>query len=404
VNLRTLGWAAYVAVSWTWCIGMFFPVLLVRDYGIWGFVAFAVPNVVGAGAMGWVLCRDGMSERLVHRHRHAMVAFSVVTAAFHLYWLVWLIYVVLDAPVLIMFIIMLLIMLGQFPSGDSKRSSRHYHLRAAAGVLVFSGWMAIEMWNSGDMGLPKAPPVMATGGLWYLSLPLLLGFALCPYLDLTFHHARQSLGVRSAKTAFTIGFGVLFLAMILITLGYSGLVERLLSGSEIVAPARLGSLVIHIGIQVVVTLAFHAALVGTNRGSPRRSPLAWGLLVGMVVGVLPIVVGADPVHAGLSIGELIYRGFMVFYGLVFPAYVWIAMIPTRDGHSGIKGRDGRHKRRVLAGVIALALPFYWLGFIERIEPWIVVGVAVVLLGRLAVRGGGGGGGAKVLPAGSGGGS
>lgn len=50
-----LGWAAYLACSWTWCIGMFLPVLLVRDYGVWGFVVFAVPNVVGAGAMGWVL-------------------------------------------------------------------------------------------------------------------------------------------------------------------------------------------------------------------------------------------------------------------------------------------------------------------------------------------------------------
>ena len=53
----------------------------------------------------------------------------------------------------------------------------------------------------------------------------LFGFALCPYLDLTFHRARQSLAGRDAKTAFGVGFGVLFALMILFTLGYSGWLE-----------------------------------------------------------------------------------------------------------------------------------------------------------------------------------
>ena len=29
--LNTIGWGAYLACSWTWCIGMFLPVLLIRD-------------------------------------------------------------------------------------------------------------------------------------------------------------------------------------------------------------------------------------------------------------------------------------------------------------------------------------------------------------------------------------
>jgi hypothetical protein len=49
----TLGWANYLGMSWTWCIGMFLPVLLVRDYGIGAWWIFAIPNVVGAAAMGW---------------------------------------------------------------------------------------------------------------------------------------------------------------------------------------------------------------------------------------------------------------------------------------------------------------------------------------------------------------
>src|ERR1043165_610938 len=85
----TLGWAAYLACSWTWCIGMFLPVLLVRDYGIWGFVVFAVPNVVGAAAMGWVL-RDGASERIVARHLRALRYFSIVTIVFQIHFAIWL--------------------------------------------------------------------------------------------------------------------------------------------------------------------------------------------------------------------------------------------------------------------------------------------------------------------------
>ena len=48
-------WACFLGCSWTWVIGMFFPVLLLRDYGFMGWVVFAIPNVVGAAAMGWVL-------------------------------------------------------------------------------------------------------------------------------------------------------------------------------------------------------------------------------------------------------------------------------------------------------------------------------------------------------------
>src|SRR6184192_2117105 len=79
--LPSFSWAIYLGMSWTWCIGMFLPVLLVRDFDIWGWVVFAVPNVVGAAAMGWVLSRQG-SYNISHHHQAAVEAFSVVTIAF----------------------------------------------------------------------------------------------------------------------------------------------------------------------------------------------------------------------------------------------------------------------------------------------------------------------------------
>ena len=86
-----LVWAAFLGCSWTWCIGMFLPVLLVRDYGVWGWVVFAVPNVLGAAAMGWVLSDPARSSQLVERHRAACVCFSLITIVFHVFFVRWLV-------------------------------------------------------------------------------------------------------------------------------------------------------------------------------------------------------------------------------------------------------------------------------------------------------------------------
>src|SRR5438874_5606425 len=86
--LPSFSWAIYLGMSWTWCIGMFLPVLLVRDYGIWGWIVFATPNVVGAAAMGWVL-KDHDSQAMVQAHNYAIKAFSFVTAAFQLFFAFW---------------------------------------------------------------------------------------------------------------------------------------------------------------------------------------------------------------------------------------------------------------------------------------------------------------------------
>ena len=79
-------------------------------------------------------------------------------------------------------------------------------------------------------------------------------------------------------------------------------------------------------------------------------------------------------------GELIYRLFMSFYGLVFPAYVWICMVPGRGGESGLT--PGKLRAMMLG--ILVAAPMYWMGFIEDQLVWLVPGVAAVLLSRFAV--------------------
>src|SRR5687768_14463818 len=87
--LRSLRWALFLACSWTWCIGMFLPVLFVRNWGILAWVVFAIPNVIGAAAMGLVIRSRETSERILLQHQPAVAWFSLITIAFHIYFNYW---------------------------------------------------------------------------------------------------------------------------------------------------------------------------------------------------------------------------------------------------------------------------------------------------------------------------
>jgi hypothetical protein len=84
-----------------------------------------------------------------------------------------------------------------------------------------------------------------------------------------------------------------------------------------------------------------------------------------------------PRVAGLDAGEIVYRVFMACYGLVFPVYVWLFMLPKR-------GRHPTMLARALIFTILIAMPMYFAGFILNRMVWLIPGVAVALLGRAMV--------------------
>src|SRR5687768_10415445 len=197
-----LKWAVYLGVSWTWCIGMFLPVLLVRDLGTWAWWAFAIPNVVGAGAMGWVMRNTPMqSLKLQTDHRHACVAFSVVTVTFHIFFLFWMVERLLEARFFSFVVPLVLVMIGIV-------THRRWGLWAASfSALAISIIAWIWIWDHLDYGISASG---FRGGLKEVSMlapVFVLGFALCPYLDLTFHRARLYTSVTGGKRAFAAGFG-----------------------------------------------------------------------------------------------------------------------------------------------------------------------------------------------------
>ncbi len=90
--------------------------------------------------------------------------------------------------------------------------------------------------------------------------------------------------------------------------------------------------------------------------------------------------------------EVVYRLFLSFYGLVFPAYVWICVAPARVALRrrpiGLSGPEAaevtRGRIRVLIAVLIVAAPMYWKGFIQNDWSWLAPGVGVVLLAPLTL--------------------
>ncbi|MEX2217497.1 MAG: hypothetical protein WD749_01950 [Phycisphaerales bacterium] len=387
------GWACFLASSWTWCIGMFLPVLLFRDFGAWSFAAFAVPNVVGAAAMGVGLRSAGASRGLIARHSAACGAFSLVARAFQFFFLVW---VLLNTPgrgagllVLAAFLVGLILGSRAY-AGSALRGAR----LGGAGALLISVALLAAFGVLGGLRLPPEAVGAAGAGpardLLWLAPVMAFGFAFCPWLDLTFHHARQSAPGWAGDRAFVLGFGVLFAGMIGATFLYAWVFldpagELSFAG---LGGAAMALLLCHMGVQLGFTTELHRARVDRAGAAPRvvhARGIDWSAL-GIAAGVLTAFL---PPVAGLTGGEVLYRLFMAFYGLVFPAYVWVCVIPARGGSEEAAGPTARSL--VLWGAaVAVAAPMFWMGFVEREAWWLGPGLGAVLLARVPLMVGGAG--------------
>jgi hypothetical protein len=368
--MAPMSWAAYLACSWTWCIGMFLPVLLVRDYGLGGWFVFAIPNVIGAGAMGWVLARPGASERIVAEHRSACVAFSAITLAFHAFFLSWLAVRIIPLPWCI----------AAVAAGSALavvlRSKRSIDLALAWIVLAVS--VIVLVHGLQHYSISERRGLKDARDLLWLAPVCAFGFALCPYLDLTFHRAKQSTNPAGGKIAFGVGFGVFFLAMIVLTLLYEG--DIVWDGRGSFGAAGLRTWVaLHIAAQAGFTWMVHLRAQPPMR---KRDVPIWSIaaILAIAAGVIvwvPQLQDFQLRHSQMLTGEAIYRIFMSFYGLVFPAYVWICMTPV----GGVAPGPTRRALTVCAIAVAIAAPMFWMGFIVGQMFWLLPGLVVVLLAR-----------------------
>jgi hypothetical protein len=362
--MKTLGWTVFLGVSWTWCIGMFLPVILLAHLGIGGFIVLAVPNVLGAAAMGWIIRDAAQSRRWVRQHESACVWFSLATITFHAFFAAWLIRKLAGpatgAIVAVVFWVFWVIL--QWRRGG-KFLATMLALAVSLLAIAWGLWRGELPYVARPIPTLALPPIQA---LWMAPV-FLFAFAFCPYLDLTFHTAWEALNRTQARVAFTLGFGGIFLLMLLFTLGYSGWMVARFDRDRYPQLAMILSA--HLIVQSCVTAALHAQQVAAHL---RRLRLA-GFAVFSAALVVVVLLGVtDPralTYHGLRLGELIYRCFTAFYGLGFAAYVWLRMIPP--ARSNLR----------LALAILIALPLYWMGFIEQHLIYLLPGAAVLLLSR-----------------------
>jgi len=368
-------WAVFLGSSWTWCIGMFLPVLLVRDIGFWGWIVFAAPNVLGAALMGWVLKSPESSRTLVALHGPACNAFSVVTIAFHVFFVLWFIPRLVGLPIAAcVFPLTAVYLLLTFARPNSD-------LIAGAAAWIISLAMFALFLRTPAAVLP-AMQVLPNHDALYLAPVCLFGFALCPYLDLTFHRARQHQPTLArSRFVFGAGFGVFFFLNIVFSLFYANAVDPLLAPDwrSHVRPVFGAILATHMIVQTTFTLSAHA-----RSFAARTTPAGVFGLIGLTQLAILAALAAGMLPArpfGLDFGEIVYRLFMAFYGLVFPAYVWICMVPR--ARLELSAPTPAAIRIALIAIL-LASPMFWLGFIQNRMLWLLPGVAIVFLARLAL--------------------
>jgi hypothetical protein len=337
---------------------MYLPLLLLDRFGWPGFLVFAIPNVLGCTLMGYVV-RRRRSARMVCRHETAMRWFSLITVAFHLHFAGYLALQFLPAAAYELQASTawigapLLLLLG----GIALSSLGDRAWLALTGLVYLVSLAAFSA--LGIEPLAAIPRGGSQGGRDLLMLaPVFgIGFLLCPYLDLTFHRASRTAGSPHAFLA----FGIAFVVMILLSCAY---------WSE---PSRAMPFVAaHITAQSLFTVGAHLRELRLTAGPSPARRVAW---MAAPLLVLPLTVLAATSDRPTGASDDLYLRFMVFYGLVFPAYVLLFIGPARPL------RPTRTALLILGAVVLALAPLYELAFLQEIT-WVMIVPAAAAAGWL----------------------
>jgi hypothetical protein len=363
-SLRTVLSGFALATSWTWCIGMFAPIVIGQLMGWPGILAFAIPNILGCALFGYLRSAERSREE-TRDHAAMMAFFSAATIAYQVFFAGW-----LWGPVL----------------GENFRMTPGEGTALASGAIFGAAvllaaiprgvlWMLAALayplslltfaflpWSFifGGESQGIAFNSLALEGAWApmdlaLVLPtIVFGFALSPNLDLTFHRARQEVPAGARPTNFAV-FGVTFASMLVLTVCY------LAAG-----PGALNNPAVrtHMAIQLALTSALHLSELRLVRIAP-NARLVLGLGAGFV-GLLAAL---------LAPNRDTYLRFLGLYGLLFPAYAFLAL--------RLIGRPRPIHWIALLASLAVVTPLLDQSFTDEPTLWtplaVIVPVAVVLL-------------------------
>src|SRR6266568_3601613 len=275
--------------------------------------------------MGFVIRSRQTSEDVLINHRTAIAIFSLITIAFHIYFVYWFAAERLMGPWLLVIPVA-----AFFLMWSAGRQSPQTDPVMAAIVWVLSmAAFAVFAWHPG-WRLDLLPARwLAYEVLWLLPV-CILGFVLCPYLDATFHRARMASGDRSGLV-FSLGFGVFFLCMILFTLWYTKFVAAAIYPGNVSSIPRTIALVIgcHMSIQSAFTAAVHVRELERMQMPTRFRLGALAVLFAAVLAAAFVSKIDLERWLGVDGGEAGYWLFMAFYTVLAPTYVWLFMLSRR---------------------------------------------------------------------------
>lgn len=347
ISLRTLLSGFALATSWTWCIGMFAPIVIGQLMGWPGILLFAIPNVLGCALFGYLRSAD-QSRSETRDHAWMCAIFSCATVAYQVFFAGW-----QWSPVLV----------------DAMQTTRgEATVFAAGGVFVAAAALAMLprhiLWPLAAIAylgslttfafLPwssmHALPLRGEWGAVEIALvapTVIFGFMLSPNLDLTFHRARQECPAGATPTNFAV-FGVTFASMLVLTACYLAASPGGLNNPAVRA---------HIAVQLVLTSALHL------------SELRLVALPHLTRNVLFAAAGIIGLVTAMSIpGRETYLRYLGLYGLLFPAYAALAL--------RVGGRPTLGSVLALGVALAVATPIIDTAFIDR--PSLAAPLAVVL--------------------------
>ncbi len=381
--LGGLLWGIYLAVSWTWCIGMFLPVLLIRDFGYRAWIIFAVPNIIGAALVGRWLNTRKKAQLFSEDHRTAIRWFSFVTIAFQGYFLDWKVFCPPgDYRDFFGQWVLIAMVIGVITVFYATR--RYWYARLwltvpvliislIAGSLIYGDWYRYSFAEMASimMQMAKSPAVLMwdppypEAGLFFkipLAVVCSLGFLTCPILDTSFHDVAERSSPPARRYAFFIVFPVVFGCSIWLSAAYAGTALP-----DIRFTSQNFLMLVHWTLQIAATVAFHL-----RSGNTLRKNLL-GFVIAMGVGSIASTHEDwrrlySSFGSYYSPGELGYRAFLGFYGLIFPAYILLRILPRRPAPMS-----------AVWLTIALALPFFAYGFLTPHITWTLPGVAIVLI-------------------------
>ena len=391
-TLESIQWGLFCTSSWTWCIGMYLPFILLRLWGWPGFWAFFIPNVLGCAAFGFVLDRD-RSRAMVARLGWMCALFGAVTVAYQAYFAGWAAQFLVvgsrapggeldalrtvvstGAPIVVLLVGFILALRGD---GFWRTAGTVVSL-ASALVVLLPGGVDPAIAAGDPTAHAGGPPLLGTMPLVWALPTIAAGFLLSPYFDLTFHRAVQQ--APEPRIAFTT-FGLSFAAMLLLVASF----YDALAGSP-----RIGlAIVVLWALQLTFTAGAHLReLLFAAPGVRIPAKVTAGLAAFAVIlatpaclftlgpalpdGWLPLLGG---VRTMLLPGEPAYLAFLGAYGLLFPVLFLL------EGQGA--------PRTITAAVLVLGLPCYLLGafdFRTELMPVpIVAALALAAWHRAKVR-------------------